>query len=48
MKKSIIIDKELIDAITNSVKINTNEKLSWLKLIGYLTFSERRELQELV
>ena len=48
MKKSIIIDKELIDAITNSVKINTNEKLSWLKLIGYLTFSERKELLELV
>jgi len=48
MKKSIIIDKELIDAIANSVKINAKEKLSWLKIIWYLTFSERRELMTLV
>ena len=48
MKKSIIIDRELIEAITNSEKINDNEKLSWLKIIWYLTFSERRELITLV
>ena len=48
MKKSIIIDKELIDAIANSVKLKSTEKLSWLKIIGYLTFSERKELMTLV
>jgi hypothetical protein len=33
MKKSIIIDKELIEAIANSFKISDNEKLKWLKII---------------
>jgi len=48
MNKSILIDKELIDAITNSVVLCDKEKLNFLKYIWYMTFSERRELQTLV
>ena len=48
MKKSIIIDKELIDKIVNSFKISEQEKLKWLKIIWYLTLSERKELMTLV
>jgi ribosomal 50S subunit-associated protein YjgA (DUF615 family) len=48
MNKSILIDTELIDAISHSEKINDKEKMRFLKYIGYLTFSERRELQLLV
>jgi len=48
MKKSIIIDTELIDAIVNSVILNAKEKMTFLKYIGYLTLSERKELMSIV
>ncbi|MDQ7009927.1 MAG: hypothetical protein Q9M94_06555 [Candidatus Gracilibacteria bacterium] len=48
MKKSIIIDRELIEKIVESFKISEQEKLKWLKIIGYLTLSERRELKTLI
>ncbi len=48
MLKSILIDKELIDAIANSLLLSDKEKLNFLKYIWYMTFSERRELQKLV
>ena len=48
MKKSIIIDAKLIDAITSSVILNAKEKLNFLKYIGYMTLSERKELLTLV
>lgn len=48
MKKSIIIDAELIDAIVNSVILNAKEKMNFLKYIGYLTLSERKELMTLI
>jgi len=48
MKKSIIIDAKLIDAIVDSVVLNAKEKMTFLKYIGYMTFSERKELMTLV
>lgn len=48
MKKSIVIDVELIDAISDSTVINDKEKINFLKFIWYLTFSERRELETLI
>jgi hypothetical protein len=48
MKKSIIIDNDLIDAIANSFKISDKEKMTFLKYIWYMTLSERKELQTLV
>jgi len=48
MKKSIIIDSKLIDAIVNSIILNSKEKMTFLKYIGYLTLSERKELMTLV
>jgi len=48
MKKSIIIDAKLIDAIVNSIILNAKEKMTFLKYIGYLTLSERKELMTLV
>ena len=48
MKKSIIIDNDLIDAIANSVKIGDKEKMTFLKYIWYMTLWERKELLTLV
>ncbi len=48
MNKSILIDKELIDAISDSKKLCDKEKMNFLRYIWYMTFSERRELELLV
>lgn len=48
MKKSIIIDNDLIDAIANSLKMGDKEKMNFLKYIWYMTFSERKELLTLI
>ena len=48
MKKSITIDKNLINAIVNSLKITEKQKMYWLKYIWYLTLSERKELLSLI
>ena len=41
-------DSKLIDAIVNSVILNAKEKMNFLKYIGYMTLSERKELLTLV
>jgi hypothetical protein len=48
MWKSIIIDRNLIDAIANSMKIGDKEKMTFLKYIWYMTLSERKELLTLI
>jgi len=48
MKKSITIDKKLINAIVNSLKITEKQKMYWLKYVWYLTLSERKELLSLI
>jgi len=48
MKKSITIDKNLINAIVNSLKITEKQKMYWLKYVWYLTLSERKELLSLI
>jgi len=49
MKKSkIIVDNQVIDKITNSIILDENSKISFLKYIWYMTKQERAELVSLI
>ncbi len=49
MKKSKIqISVNVLDAITGSRVISENEKLSFLKYIGYMTYDEQKEFLTLI
>jgi len=49
MKKSkIIIDSFILNKISNSNKLNNEEKIHFLKYVWYMTSSEKRELAQVV
>lgn len=47
-KLKFTIEPSILEAISNSTKITNNEKMEFLRLVGYLTTSEKRELVSLV
>lgn len=47
-KSKIIVDNFIIDKIANSNIIDNNSKISFLKYIWYMTWSEKRELVQLI
>ncbi len=49
MKKSkIIVDDFLVNKIVNSTKIGEITKISFLKYIWYMTWTEKKELVQLI
>ena len=49
MKKSkIIVDSFILNKITNSNIIDENSKISFLRYIWYMTWSEKKELMQLI
>lgn len=47
-KLNITIEPNILEAISNSTKITNNEKVELLRLVGYLTNTEKQELVELI
>lgn len=47
-KSKIIIDEFIINKIANSIIIDNNWKISFLKYIWYMTWSEKRELLQMI
>lgn len=47
-KSKINIDPSVLDAISSSTEISTIEKIDFLKYVGYMTVSERKELINLI
>lgn len=47
-KSKIIVDTFLINKIANSTKIDNDSKISFLKYMWYMTWTERRELIQLI
>jgi hypothetical protein len=43
-KSKINIEPVMLDAISSSTKLNPHEKMSFLRYVGYMTISEKREL----
>lgn len=49
MKKcKIKLETSLIDKIASSHSLSQNEKLQFLKYVGYMTQSEKKELEILI
>lgn len=47
-RKSLVLDNSLIDSIAHSQQLSENEKLLFLKYVGYYTAWEKQELRELI
>ncbi|MDP2090528.1 MAG: hypothetical protein Q8K30_02920 [Candidatus Gracilibacteria bacterium] len=47
-KSKIIIDSFVLDKIAQSNELTDNEKINFLKYVGYMTLSERRELSQII
>jgi len=47
-KSKIIIDEFTINKIANSTIIDNNSKISFLKYIWYMTWSEKKELLQMI
>lgn len=47
-RKSLVLDNSLIDSIAHSQQLTENEKLLFLKYVGYYSASEKQELQQLI
>ena len=47
-KLNFSIEPNILEAISNSNKISNEEKVELLRLVGYLTASEKKELVQLV
>lgn len=47
-KINFTIEPNILEAISNSNKITNEEKIELLRLVGYLTATEKQELVKLV
>ena len=47
-KLNFTIEPNILEAISNSTKISNSEKVEILRIVGYMTNSEKKELVELV
>jgi hypothetical protein len=47
-KSKINIDPMILDAISSSTKLNPHEKMSFLRYVGYMTISEKKELMSIL
>ncbi len=47
-KLNFTIEPNILEAISNSTKISNSEKVEILRIVGYMTSSEKKELVELV
>ncbi len=47
-KLNFTIEPKILEAISNSTKISNSEKIEILRIVGYMTASEKKELVELV
>lgn len=47
-KINFTIEPNILEAISNSTKISNSEKVEILRIVGYMTNSEKKELIELV
>lgn len=47
-KINFTIEPKILEAISNSTKISNSEKIEILRIVGYMTASEKKELVELV
>ena len=47
-QSKINIEPMILDAISSSTILSTSEKINFLKYVGYLTISEKKELVELI
>ena len=48
IKSKIKIDPNILDAISISTKLSTDEKIDLLKYVGYMTTVEKTELINLI
>lgn len=47
-KSKFTIEPNILEAISNSTKISNKEKIDLLRLVWYLTLTEKRELVSLI
>ena len=47
-KSKIIVEPGILDAISNSTKLNKSEKITYLRYLTYMTISEKRELIRII
>lgn len=47
-KLNFTIEPKILEAISNSTKISNSEKIELLRIVGYMTNSEKKELVSLV
>ncbi len=47
-KLNFTIEPKILEAISNSTKISNSEKVELLRIVWYMTQSEKNELVELV
>ncbi len=47
-KLNFTIEPNILEAISNSTKISNSEKIELLRIVGYMTNSEKKELVSLV
>ena len=47
-KSKIIIDPFILNKIADSNELTDMEKINFLKYIGYMSISERRELSQII
>lgn len=47
-KSKINIDPMILSAISGSTVISTTEKIDFLRYVGYMTTSEKKELMTLI